>query len=355
MPRLRSNEAQATRCIALLVAMARARRGVMLRPFAERRGWNPRAAYRDIETLRAAGVPVEHDEHGWYRVSDGWIPAGTVDVKHDELLALHVARRLAPGLKNTAVGRSLDTLLAKLATPNRQTALPLGDEPAFRCPEAAAIDLAPHRATIELVQEAIRARRALRICYRKPGDDAEHARVIEPGFLYWCPVNEALYVRAYCRERVDFRLFAIHRIASIALLDDLFARRPDPAWDARGGFRLWHRTSAERVSIRFSPMVAGEICERRWHATQHLTPTLEGGVVLEMDVAAPEELERWLLGYGPDAVVLAPASLAERLRRRHAEAAGLRAGPLRARRSRTSRQDAAPPTLTAGERASARR
>ncbi len=354
MPRLRSNEAQAARCIALLVAMARARRGVMLRPFAERRGWNPRAAYRDVETLRAAGVPVEH-EHGWYRVADGWIPAGAVDIKRDELLALYVARRLAPGLKETAIGRSLGSLLAKLAAPNRQTALPLGDEPSFRCPEIAAIDLGPHHATIEAVQEAIRARHALRIGYRKAGEDAERERLIEPSFLYWCPANEALYVRAYCRERADFRLFAIHRITSAALLDEPFARRPDPAWDGGRGFRLWHRASAEHVSIRFSPAVAGEICERRWHASQHLTPTLEGGVVLEMDVAAPEELDRWLLGYGPDAVVLAPASLAERLRRRHAEAASLRAGPLRARRARSSPEGLAQRGLAAGGRASARR
>ncbi len=354
MPRLRSNEAQAARCIALLVAMVRARRGVMLRPFAQRRGWNPRAAYRDIETLRDAGVQIEH-EHGWYRVSADWIPASAVDVKRDELLALFVARRLAPGLKDTTVGRSLDALFSKLASPSRQTSLPLGEEGAFRGPEAAAIDLGPHRATIDAVQEAIRTRHALRIGYRKAGEDAERERLIEPSFLYWCPANEALYVRAYCRERADFRWFAIHRIMSAVLLDDPFARRPDAAWESGLGFRLWHRASAEHVSIRFSPAVAGEIRERRWHASQHLTPTLEGGVVLEMDVAAPEELERWLLGYGPDAVVLAPASLAERLRRRHAEAAGLRAGPLRARRSRTSREDAAAPAPAAGGRASARR
>jgi predicted DNA-binding transcriptional regulator YafY len=315
--------------------MANAKRGVQLRQFAQRRGWNIRAAYRDVETLRAAEVPVEHDEHGWYRVRESWIPPGAVDVKRDELLALHIARQLAPGLRDTALGRSLQSLVSKLATPSRQIALPLGDEASFRCPSAAAIDLAPHRMVIDAVQEAIRARRVLRIRYRKAHDD-ELERAIEPSFQYWCPATEALYVRAYCRERADFRLFAIHRIASVVLLDELFARRPDPDWDNARGFRLWHRSSVEHVSIRFSPAVAGEISERRWHPSQHLTSTSDGGVVLELDVAAPEEMERWLLGYGPDAEVLSPASFADRLRRRHTEAAGLRAGPLRARRPRTS-------------------
>jgi hypothetical protein len=53
-----------------------------------------------------------------------------------------------------------------------------------------------------------------------------------------------------------------------------------------------------------------------------LTDTDDGGVVLEMDVGAPDELERWLLGYGADVAVEAPAALAERIRERHAEAAG---------------------------------
>ncbi len=77
MPRFRSNEAQITRCIALLIAMVQARRGVTLRQFADRHGWNLRAAYRDVRTLRDAGVPIEH-QHGWYRVSGDWIRLRTV-------------------------------------------------------------------------------------------------------------------------------------------------------------------------------------------------------------------------------------------------------------------------------------
>ena len=331
MPRRPAAESQAVRCIALLAAMARARRGVMLRLFAEEHGWNPRAAYRDLQTLRAAGVPIEQAQ-GRYQVAEGWIPAGATDVTRDELIALFAARRWAPGLRDTAFGHALESLWSKLASPGRQAGLPLGEEASLRGPAAGAIDLAPHRPVIEAAREAIRRRHALRIRYRKLRG-GEHERVIEPSFLYWSPPAEALYLRAYCREREDFRWFAIHRIGAAALLEEPFARRRDLAWEDARAFQLWHRAAAERVSIRFSPIVAGEILERRWHATQHLTEGADGSVILEMDVAAPEELERWLLGYGPDVEVLAPASLAERLRLRHLAAAGLRTGLLRGRRS----------------------
>ncbi len=311
--------------------MARARRGVMLRRLAERRGWNLRALYRDVETLRLANVRVENDR-GWYRLPENWIPANAIDVRRDELLALNVARHLAPGLRGTGIGRSLESLWTKLSTPSRQTTLPLGDEASFRCPATGAIDLGPHCAKIDTLHDAIRTRRTLRIHYRKPSGE-ESDRVIEPSFLHWCPVAETLYVRGYCRERVAFRLFAVHRIGAVELLEEPFVRRADPDWDGGRGFRLWHGATVEHVSIRFTPAVAGEICERHWHTSQRLSDTADGGVVLELDVAMTAELDRWLLGYGPDAEVLAPTALADRIRRRHAEAAGLRVGLLPARRS----------------------
>src|SRR5512139_202896 len=85
MPRYRPTCPQVVRCIALLVAMASARRGLQLRPFYARRGWNGRSAYRDLDLLRAAGVPVEEPERGWYRLPPTWIPPASANVTRDEM------------------------------------------------------------------------------------------------------------------------------------------------------------------------------------------------------------------------------------------------------------------------------
>ena len=332
MPRHRPKEPQIVRCIALLVAMARARRGINVRQFAERRGWHWRSAYRDVETLREAGVPVEHPEQGWYSVPEHWLPSGTVDVRRDELLALFVARQLAPGLADTVVGKALDSLWTKLSTPGHQPTLAFGDD-SWLLPRApGAIDYGPHRVVLDTVREAIRARRVLRIHYRKP-DGAAGERDIEPAFVRWDPAVEALYVVAWCRTRGEQRMFAVHRIAQAQLTEDTFAPRRDAVVEMSKAFRLWSRPKVERVALRFSPRIAGEVRERRWHETERMTDTADGGVVLEMDVAAPDELERWLLGYGADVAVEAPASLAARIQQRHAEAAApARLGVLRASR-----------------------
>jgi predicted DNA-binding transcriptional regulator YafY len=98
---------------------------------------------------------------------------------------------------------------------------------------------------------------------------------------------------------------------------------------------VWDEASfrVSAVSIR---LVADEIRERRWHASQRLIEDADGGVVLEMTVAAPADLERWLLGYGPDVEVLAPAALAARIRSRHIDAVA-HTGMLRTVRPRSVR------------------
>ena len=322
--------------------MARARRGINVRQFAEQRGWSWRYMYRDIETLREAGVPVEHPEHGWFTVAAQWLPPGTVDVKHEELCALLVARHLAPGLKDTSVGRGLDSLWSKLSTPGRQTTLPLGDEARISSRPRASIDYGPHRVLLDNVRDAISQHRVLHIHYRKP-DGLESERTIEPAVVWWDAANEALYLPAWCQRRRDVRVFAIHRIQSARLTDEQFVPRREAVAEMNKAYRLWPRSKVERVSLWFSPRVAGEVRERRWHPTERMTDTAEGGVVLEMDVAAPEELERQLLGYGADVHVEEPASLAERIRDRHAEAIGPdRFGVLRASRAPQAGRETAP-------------
>jgi predicted DNA-binding transcriptional regulator YafY len=325
----------------LLVAMAGSRRGVNIRQFAARQGWNWRALYRDVATLRSAGVPVEH-EHGRYRVPERWLPLASVDVGPEELAALSVARRLAPGLQDTAIGRGLASLWSKLSAPAHQPSLPLGDEAWFHASAPAAIDYSPHRLVLDAVREAIRSRRALRIRYHKP-DGHESERTIEPAFVQWDAAAEALYVSAWCRERSAQRVFAIHRIARAELTDELFASRREAVADMSKAYRLWSRSATQPVVLRFSPRVAGEVRERAWHRSARLSDTSDGSVVLEMDIGDPEELERLLLGYAADVQVEAPAALAERIRARHAEAAApAHLGMLRARRPEPPAAHASP-------------
>lgn len=317
-------ERQVVRALALLMEMSRSRRGILLRAFAEKRGYPLRMVYRLRDVLIEAGAPIRENPESpaRWQLMDGWLPASVVGPAKDELMALFVARQLAPGLHGTSVGRSLDSLWAKLSSPGAQQSLPLSDATPISIRALAAIDYADHRLTIDRLHEAIERRHALRIRYRTP-DAATTERVIEPGFLHWDGGLEAMYVPSWCRLRAAVRVFAVHRILAIEPLPDEAADSVPSRKVLERAFRVWYRDRIEHVQVLFTPKLAGEVRERRWHTSQRTVDAPDGGVYLHLDVSAPEELERWLLGFGPDARVIEPVRLAEQIHRLHAQAAGV--------------------------------
>ena len=63
------------------------------------------------------------------------------------------------------------------------------------------------------------------------------------------------------------------------------------------------------VVIRFTPRQARWMRERKWHSTARVQGLLDGGCVLRLCVTGVGEVQRWVMQFGADAEVLAPASL----------------------------------------------
>ena len=318
------SDPQTVRALALLVEMARSRRGVLLKPFAEKRGYPLRAVYRARDVLVKAGAPIRQnpDVPARWELMDGWLPPSVIGAAKHELMALFVARELAPGLRGTSVGRSLDSLWSKLSSPTSQQSLPLSDSVPLSARTLPAIEYGGHRRTIDHLRDAIEGRQAVRITYRT-AESVTTERVIEPGFLHWDGGLEAMYVPSWCRLRDAIRVFAVHRVLSIEALPEESSRSVPSRKALERAFRVWYRDTIEHVEVLFTARVASEIRERRWHTSQLLIDAQDGGVSLHLDVAAPEELERWLLGFGPDARVIAPERLGDQIRSLHARAAGI--------------------------------
>jgi predicted DNA-binding transcriptional regulator YafY len=312
---------QMVRVVALWQALSSSPRGIVLKRFAEQRGWPVRYLYRDLRTLESAGFPVE-GERGRYRLPPRWAPPSQVEVDAEERVALFIARQLAGSLRGTSLGRALDRLWAKLGSSGPQGALVADFESALVVRSDLAIDYSIHRTHIAIIERAIASREALATRYRSPHAGEITDRVIEPGELYFDPGLETMYCIAWCRLRRAVRVFAVHRFLEVRGTGEAAPVRTDTRSPAamRKAFRVWRSETAQQVRLEFSPRIAGEIRERRWHASQIVSATPGGGLILTMEIAEPRELERWLLGFGPDVSVLEPASLAERVRQIHAAA-----------------------------------
>ena len=61
--------------------------------------------------------------------------------------------------------------------------------------------------------------------------------------------------------------------------------------------------------IRFNEKVADYIREKRWHPSQQLRELKRGGVELRLNLSSLAEIERWVLSWGANAVVIKPPEL----------------------------------------------
>lgn len=324
-------------------ALAQSRRGVALKTLADRHGWPLRNLYRDVEVLEAAGYAVVRED-GRLRI-DGSPLAAPAAPTADERLALYLAREQARGWKHTSLGRALDRLWNRLSATAGQTALvPVDAAPWLTTRDWTSIDYGKHRHVVAILERAVRERAAVHVRYQALSTRQITDRVIEPGQLHWDPGLETLYVIAWCRLRGDTRIFAVHRILAATLLDkDRFTPRPETTSAAalKAAFRVWRSRHVETVRVRFAPEIAGEIRERRWLPGQQIEDMSDGAIVVAGQVAGLAEVERWVLGYGGAATVLAPRALQEAVANQLGRAAanyvlldGAARGPQRARPSR---------------------
>ena len=69
-----------------------------------------------------------------------------------------------------------------------------------------------------------------------------------------------------------------------------------------------------RVRVSFSADAAAYVQERTWSEDQTISPTPEGGIILEFTATSWPEVISWVLSFGPEASLLAPEDLREEIK-----------------------------------------
>jgi hypothetical protein len=163
--------------------------------------------------------------------------------------------------------------------------------------------------------------------YYALGRDEVNRRQVDPYYLTF--FDGGFYLIGYCHWRKTERIFAVERIRELKMLAARFEVRP--GFDAEAYLKdAWGIIQGELVTVKvvFSKSVARYVRDRLWHPSQKIGELPDGRLGVTMRVADTLEVRRWILGYGPEAEVIDPASLRESLRQ---EAAALAAklGPIR--------------------------
>lgn len=164
-----------------------------------------------------------------------------------------------------------------------------------------------------VVREAVRDGRAVSVDYYSASRDTLSNRIVDP--IRMLLVGDHSYLEAWCRQAEGVRLFRIDRIVDARVLDEP-AAVPRPAAEAPPNTALFDADPAlPSATLRIAPRAAWVL----EYFPMRVLPDAGGDVsdgscVAEMTYAAEEWMARLVLGFGADVTVLAPLSLAERVR-----------------------------------------
>jgi predicted DNA-binding transcriptional regulator YafY len=77
---------------------------------------------------------------------------------------------------------------------------------------------------------------------------------------------------------------------------------------------IWTSDHPVDVLLRFTPRIASRVIATTWHESQEVRELSNGGIELQLLIAEPTEIRNWILGWGQECEVVAPASLRESIR-----------------------------------------
>jgi len=275
-----------------------------------------RTVDRYLETLRDDfGAPIAYDRKrkGYYLEKPWSMPFSALS--EGEALALFIFLSLVEQFKGTPLEDAFSRLGEKIrfALPENlrmsQEEFEMFFSP-FLLPLAVRVDVGK---TFGEIFRAITEHRCILIRYHGLSSRTETERKVRPYHLY--NFEGVWYFCGFCELRNEIRDFALDRIREVAILEEIFVRpsRFSPREYLVKAFRMY-RGELVKIRIRFDHYQAAWIKERIWHVTQKIEDLPDGGVIFTIQ-AHPEEIKRWIIGYGAHAEVLEPKSLREEIRR----------------------------------------
>ena len=274
---------------------------------------NAKTIHRDIEFMRdRLNLPIEFDSaRNGYRYTEEVSAFPTMQITEGELFALVVAEKALQQYRGTSFEKPLLSAIKKMEQALPDTiSVNLADIEqtiSFRTRAEPILDLK----IFDVLAKAVSERKQLELAYRKPGQPKGEARVVDPYHL--ANINGEWFLFAYDHARKDIRTFVPARIQSVHPTGKIFERPRKFSLEERlrDSFGVHSGEGEYEVVIRFSPRAADYIREKKWHESQQLRELKGGGVELRLKLSSLLEVERWILGWGGDAVVIKPLELAK--------------------------------------------
>jgi predicted DNA-binding transcriptional regulator YafY len=260
-----------------------------------------RTVHRDLAFLRSLGFQVDYDEssHNLKLVSspENLFSAG---ISLEEGFALAIARSALSAYGGSAFfGKVLDHIGAlmkrwKVDTEDLGTGF-------LSFPKN---EIFPDALIASLYQAIVQSH--IVEFYYDSLTSKSRTREVEPLHVFYR--EGAWYL--YGKENGKGRTFHLRRISDFSIRDGAF----EPPKDfeihklLENSFGVYEGSKPQWVELLFSGPAARIVSERRWHVSQMMKWEVDQ-LRFRMRVVISVEIERWILGWGEQAIVISPVSL----------------------------------------------
>ena len=292
-----------------MVYMLMKRETVTAAELAERFEVSVRTIYRDMDTLSTAGIPIyaKKGRNGGICLTEQFVLNKMLITKEEqqEILSGLVSLR-----ETGAKGE--ENVLQKLGEffktePVDWLAIDLSDWSGRR------------KQLYEDIKNAILTQKLIRFDYYGQHQQMSR-RTVEPLQLLF--KEYTWYLRAFCRERNDYRLFKLFRMKRLEVLEERFASRED--WSQEKEDRHEDKPLPDNhmmpVDIWIDKKEAYRVYDRFEEEELEVLP--DGNFMAHLYASVDDWVYGFILSFGPSAKVVAPENIRQEMKRRIQEMSG---------------------------------
>ena len=249
-----------------------------------------RTIYRDIDALSGAGIPIYTEagrNGGIYLMNDFVLDKAmlTEEEKREILAALHSINST-----NNIDNRQILQKLSAIFNVSSESWL----EVDFSRWGNNGTD----NAKFELMKSAIIHQRCVKITYANSyGRISE--RIVQP--LKMSYKSMSWYLKAYCTEKQDYRIFKLTRMIELEVLSDTFCKKPFPELDEMAG--QVYRT----IVLRFAKEISYRVYDE--FANTQISTDENGDLIVSVEMPEDEWLIGYLLSFGTQVDIVEPLYL----------------------------------------------
>ena len=251
---------------------------------------SPRTIYRDVEALSSVGIPIyaEPGRNGGIYLLQNFILDRAILSENEKQEVLTAIQSLsATGYTG---GKEMLTKLSALFNINTRNWL----EVDFSRWGNSAYD----NSKFEILKTAVIQCKEVKIVYENTNSERSK-RIVQPLKILY--KSKEWYLKAFCMEKQDFRLFKLNRILELELLENTFVPRPYPE------LKSSLQQTYQQVVLLFSKEMAYRVYDE--FGTTEIEYQKNGDLMVCVEMPVDTWLIGYLLSFGAEVEIIEPEYL----------------------------------------------